>query len=260
MSSRASIITTACCCFVTVACDRLPGKPPIRAAAAAVDTPEGFATYYALSCAGCHGADGTKGPARPMRDAAYLAAVPEDSLIAIVRDGVQGTRMPGFSSDTDEATLARFVQTMRVQWGGDGTSPSGAAAVLAIDPANGIAWQHVAGSGDARRGAELFETRCVGCHPRATTIDDRSTAGSVTDRFYLKLVSDQHLRTSILFGRSDLSASTAAMPGARGPFRGADGRSDASALSAADVDDLVAYLSSLRGEWPPSSETKDGAR
>jgi hypothetical protein len=76
----------------------------------------------------------------------------------------------------------------------------------------------------------------------------------------LRLVSDQHLRTSILFGRADTG-----MPGAAGPFRAADGTVVAGTLSATDIADLVSYLAELRGGKLSNSssttqEAKGGAR
>ena len=245
----------AMCVVGALGCDRLPGKPKPRETAAALDTPAGFAGFYAEKCAGCHGVDGTHGPARPMRDAAYLAAVPAEAMLSILRDGIAGTRMPGFGGNrvgaTDDAALAQFIKGMNNAWA---SSAHGAPT---------IKWSQPVGTGDLAHGRQLFDERCLGCHARTIAAGATlapGSGGSVTDVFYLRLVSDQHLRTSILFGRADTG-----MPGAAGPFRAADGTVVAGTLSETDIADLVSYLAELRGgkllnSSSTTQEAKGGAR
>lgn len=233
-------------------CDQLPGKPAPRAKPIDVTTVAGFQSYYATNCSGCHGVNGAQGPARPLTDASYLASVPADAMLAMLRDGIPGTRMPGFGTHsiggvealggTTDAQLQAFITTMNSQWG----------ASNAV--ASTIPWKHTAGLGDASRGASTFATHCLVCHTQ-----DDTTAGSVTDRFYLRLVSDQHLRTSIVFGRNDRNDAKAAMPAANDPFPTTAGQAALASLTAANVDDLVAYLASLRGTGLSMNESKDSA-
>ncbi len=256
-TSRAWLITLASSALV--ACDQLPGKPAIRVAPPTLDTAAGFAGFYSDKCAGCHGADGTQGPARPLRDAAYLAAVPDDAMLRMLRDGVAGTRMPGFGGTritaVDDAALSAFLKGMQSAWGN----------ASATAPTN-IAWAHHPGKANPEHGRELFDARCVACHPRTQPLASSATlAGSVTDPFYLRLVSDQHLRTSIVFGRTDLSSAPANMPSAAGPFRDGNGARVDGALSSSDVDDLVAYLSDLRSAplhapLNSAAQSKDGTK
>ncbi len=242
-------------------CDQLPGKPAPRAKPIDVTTVAGFQSYYATNCSGCHGVNGAQGPARPLTDASYLASVPADAMLAMLRDGIPNTRMPGFGTHsiggvealggTTDAQLQAFITTMNSQWG----------ASNAV--ASTIPWKHTAGLGDASRGASTFATHCLVCHTQ-----DNTTAGSVTDPFYLRLVSDQHLRTSIVFGRNDRNGrndpngrndAKAAMPAANGPFPTTAGQPALASLTAANVDDLVAYLASLRGSGLSMNESKDSA-
>ena len=83
--------------LLVAACDALPGKPteaerPLRPAQV-VD----FDALYAANCAGCHGADGMHGAARPMNDPVYLALTGVERLRRITAEGVAGTPMPGFA-------------------------------------------------------------------------------------------------------------------------------------------------------------------
>ena len=233
--------------------DDLPGRPaPNPGPVIAANTSEGFEKIWSHRCAGCHGADGTLGAGRPMRDASYLQGIGKVDMASVIRHGVDGTRMPAFGGDAvdpiPDDEVEPFVDGMFEFWGKlDG----------AADSSQGIPWRHESG-GDAARGAAIFEANCQSCHPSSLPPDgvtgDPLIAGSVTDPFYLKLVSDQHLRSSVVFGRADLG-----MPGAAGPFRGPKGETVDRPLDATGVADLVAYIASFRNTWPSNDERKDGA-
>lgn len=260
--SRASIGLLAASMSL-VGCNELPGKPPPNPAPVIpANTRAGFEAIYAERCAGCHGNDGVLGAARPMRDADYLQSVSKDILFSVTRNGVAGTRMPAMGGDTvdpiPDDVLHQFIDGMVDTWG--------AASPDEARPSRGIAWAHVPGTGDASRGATIFEAKCAYCHPAAMkastavdldrpgTVKDPLVVGSVVDPFYLRLVSDQHLRSSVVFGRADLG-----MPGAAGPFRGPDGQEVVEPIDSDAVADLVAYLASFRDQWPTPAEKKDGA-
>jgi len=223
----------AACLLAGVALIAACGEVPLNKAGrddAAAAVPPTWSALYATHCAGCHGADGALGPARPMRDASYLASVPRDRLIEIVSAG-QGTLMPALAQSkggaVPDADLARLVDGMLAEWGKNGK-------------ALGVAWSGPLG--DASRGASAYATFCQTCHG---VPDGRAagTRGSVSDPNYLRLVSDQALRSAILFGRADLGGTC------NGPYPGqaADRR-----LSAGEVSDVVAFLAACR----PSNRSK----
>jgi cytochrome c oxidase cbb3-type subunit 3/ubiquinol-cytochrome c reductase cytochrome c subunit len=85
-------------------------------------------------------------------------------------------------------------------------------------------------TGDVSRGRRLFARDCFLCH-------GQPAIGSVTDKTFLQLVSDQVLRTSIIVGRDDLGP--VKMPNYQTLNVGRP-------LSNQDIDDIVAYLASLR--------------
>ncbi|MFO0894497.1 MAG: c-type cytochrome [Phycisphaerales bacterium] len=234
-----------------------------RAVGVAEEAAPSFGTLWSGNCAGCHGADGTLGPAFPLRNAAYLASVPREQLIRVVSQGSgPGTLMPGFGAAaggglTDQE-IALLVDGMVAAWGRGGA-------------ASRVPWAAPAGSsGVAARGRSVFESNCASCHPHGggesggggngggaaapapggPRPTDAHPGGSITDGFYLRLVSDQALRTAIVFGRQDLG-----MPGCDGPYpEGTKG----GALSAQDVNDLVAWLAQARRSgWPPRSAVKE---
>ena len=73
-------------------CDALPGKAKAREAPASPDV--SFPALYRGQCAGCHGADGRLGAARPLNDPVYLALVPAQQLRQVIAEGVSGTMQP----------------------------------------------------------------------------------------------------------------------------------------------------------------------
>src|SRR5262249_29242900 len=86
------------------------------------------------------------------------------------------------------------------------------------------------------RGRAVFAGACARCHGENGQSDPRS--GSVTDPSYLALVSDQHVRTTVVAGRSDLG-----MP----DWRGAGGTGP---LSPQQVSDVVAWVVAQRRSVP----------
>ena len=174
-------------------CDRLPGKPKAADRWMAPEQVTDFTQLYAQNCAGCHGADGRLGAARPLHDPLYLALAGTDVLRQVIAYGVPGTAMPAFAehvggSLTDEQ-LHILVAGMQSHWG----HPD-ALQDAALPP-----YRHEAG--DAQRGAAVYTTFCTQCHGEAGR--GGAQGGSIVDPNYLDLVSDQHLRTTVITGRPD---------------------------------------------------------
>ncbi|HEY4379377.1 MAG TPA: cytochrome c, partial [Acidobacteriaceae bacterium] len=76
------------------------------------------ARQFAVTCAGCHGADGSgslKGPA--IGSLAKTVARSDDELIRIVRDGVPGKGMPPAKALGDEkvAALVRYLRVLQLR-------------------------------------------------------------------------------------------------------------------------------------------------
>src|SRR6185312_13112451 len=99
---------------------RLPGQPNEaerwRAPAEITD----FNQLDTQNCAGCHGAGGRLGAARPLNDPLYLAFVTDDAMRQAISKGRAGTNMPAFSEPagghlTDQQ-IELIVNGMRAQW------------------------------------------------------------------------------------------------------------------------------------------------
>jgi len=210
-------------------CDLLPGRAGARDQREAAPTQ--VATFHALysqQCAGCHGRDGRLGAARPLNDAVYLALVPAPRLRQAIAEGVPGTAQPAFAKSaggalTDEQIDA-LVQGLLATW-----ARPGATQGVTVPP-------YAAKPGDPERGSAVYTAACAGCHGE----DGRGgpKARSVVDPSYLALVSDQHLRTTVIAGRADIG-----MPDWRGQIAGR-------ALSPAEISDVVAWLVTKRKPVP----------
>lgn len=213
----------SCALLAVAACGRVPLDKAARDDAQAAK-PVTWQGLYATNCAGCHGVDGTMGAARPMRDPTYLASVPRENLIAVIAAG-QGTLMPAFAHSKGgtmpDAQVVQLVDGMLSEWGKGGSAAA-------------VAWSGALGNATA--GAATYATFCQTCHGAP---DGRApgTRGTVTDPNYLRLASDQALRSSIIFGRADLGAAC------NGPY---PGQAASRVLNATEVADVTAFLAARR--------------
>src|SRR5262245_336387 len=233
---------------------------PLRTAGAA-DIAEGKRIFES-QCAWCHGTNGVGGTGPSLQSATLRHAANDKTLVDIVRTGIPGTDMPGFTTVLTERTAwqtAAYVRTL------------GRTATRAV-------------TGDAKRGGALYQSAgCGACHViagRGTMLGpDLTSIGALRGA--------SHLRESIVnpaathpAGYLVVRATTNAGREIRGirlnedvfwiHIRDAGGtvhvleKSDlakldreldatlmpsyASRFSAAELDDLVAYLSTLRGQ------------
>ena len=210
---------------VVLGCDRLPGRPSPDDRPILPSQVRAFSELYGQNCAGCHGADGRLGAARPLNDPLYLALIDDASLRPIIAVGIPGTAMPGFAQRgggflTDEQVDV-LIREMRWRWGRPEQFKD-----LALPAYRGD-------GGDAARGREVYGVFCANCHGP----DGRGTpkGGSVVDRAFLNLVSDQALRSAVIAGRPDLG-----MPDYRGDVPGRP-------MSSQEVSDVVTWLAAGRG-------------
>jgi cytochrome c oxidase cbb3-type subunit III len=230
--------------FLSAGCGSrgLPGRPSADAEPVSPGQLLDFTALYATNCAGCHGPDGRGGVSVELGDPLYLAFADDTVLRRVTANGVAGTAMPAFAISAGgmlkDAQVEALVQGMRTRWG----KPSVLGGVEVPPYA-------AAEAGDAARGADVFGVFCASCHGPGGRGGPHGS--SIVDGTYLALVSNQHLRTTVLVGRPDLGAP--------------DFRSDVAGrpLSANDVSDVVAWLSSQRQAFPgqpyPSARASTGA-
>jgi cytochrome c oxidase cbb3-type subunit III len=229
MKHRGILVTLVIVALLAcAACSSFPGAH--RADSEVVPPSEvlDFNLLYGQNCAGCHGVEGRGGAAIALANPVFLAIADDAVIRRTAANGVPGTPMPAFAqsaggmlTDKQIDALVRGIRSWAKPGAvGDATMPPYAAQA----------------TGNPQRGAEAYRTYCSSCHG----VDGRggSKASSIVDGSYLALVSDQQLRTIVIAGRPELGA-----PDWRGDVVGRP-------MSAQDISDVVAWLSSQRPKFP----------
>jgi mono/diheme cytochrome c family protein len=206
-------------------CSHLPGKPPPGSEVPRPDSVLDPVVLFNQNCSGCHGADGKSGPAMMLSDPVYLAIVDDDTLRSTISKGRPGTAMSAFAQKeggmlTDEQVNA-IVRGIRQRWSkpnalGDDVAPPYAAKT----------------PGDPSRGQAVYSSYCASCHGDSGAGGPK--AGSVVDKSYLTLITDQGLRTIVITGRPDFNA-----PDWRNNIAGHP-------MTDQEITDVVAWLASQR--------------
>jgi mono/diheme cytochrome c family protein len=222
------------------ACDWMPGKPTPEERWKPATEVTDFSQLYAQNCAGCHGADGRLGGARPLNDPLYLALVSAATLRAMIAQGAPGTSAPAFAQKVGgplaDKQIDILVEGMRSRWGKAENFKKVALPPYSLQ--DSIARGFV--PGNPQRGSVVYQTYCAQCHGKDGSGGPKG--GSVINPAYLALVSDQALRTTVIVGRSDLG-----MPDWRAyiPIRH---------MSPQEISDVVAWLASHRPAVPIASK------
>jgi cytochrome c oxidase cbb3-type subunit III len=241
---------------LSAGCDA-PGRPKLADKPITPDQVHSFTALFAMNCSGCHGADGTLGPAPPLNDPLFRSIVTEQDLEAVIRSGRPNKPMPAFARKNGGALTATQIQIIvkeikgipykivtkfeddvrkvEVVASADGTQPKwGAPATASGAPAYALA----AATGDRDKGARVFTQACAGCHGDHGKGQGNHGALRINDPAFLALVSDQTVRRYAITGRPDLG-----MPS----YKGKDGRpDDFHPLTSDEITDLVALFAFWR--------------
>jgi cytochrome c oxidase cbb3-type subunit 3 len=227
-------------------------------------TPDDIAAgkrLFSTQCAWCHGTDGVGGSGPSLQRATLGHATSDADLMSILRNGIAGTEMPGFQWSLTEAMAWKTAAYVRS---------------LGRTPAEPL-------PGDAQRGAAIYDARgCQTCHilaGRGTALGpELTTIGALRGASYLReaivkpeaakppgfLVVRAALRAGaeVRGNRVDEDAFWIHIRDAAGKLHVLEKKdvtqierepsgtlmpSYASTLTAAELDDLVAYLASRRG-------------
>ena len=226
--------------------DDFPGKPKPADRPLPQNEITDFATLFAQNCTGCHGKNGTQGPAPPLNDALFLSLIPDETLLSVIRDGRPGTPMPAFAVEQGGTLTAEQIQIIAkgvktelpAAESDDGQATYAAATFTRPDllPSNSLRLE----ASVSAQASALFERACSECHgPNGAGGETGyASGGAINDRAFLALISDQALRRIIITGRHDLG-----MPN----YAQTDGRpDDFEPLTSHDVDELVSLLASWR--------------
>jgi cytochrome c oxidase cbb3-type subunit 3/ubiquinol-cytochrome c reductase cytochrome c subunit len=219
---RAGVFALALsCALLANGCGKLPGKPEPGPEVPRPESVLSAHVLYAQNCAGCHGANGLRGPATPLASSVYQALVDDATLRRVVAQGEPGSMMPafskGFGGDLIDAQVDAIVRGMREDWN-KGNPPAGENVPPYADD----------GKVNAKAGEQVYASNCARCHgPAGGKI---GTSGSVLNPDLLSLMTPQGLRTAVIVGRPDLG-----MPDWSNQMKGRP-------MSAQNVSDVVAFL------------------
>lgn len=217
-------------------CD-LPGRP---VEADRYQRPEAVLdveTLFAGNCSGCHGVPGRPGPARDLGDPLFLAVIGKNELRRVTAEGVAGTSMPAFARAAGgwltEAQIDALADGIVARWSTPAAFPASSLPPYGDAAArkSGIA------PGDVARGAAVYASTCAECHG---VKGEGGSGGAITNDSYLALMSDQALRSVVLFGRPELD-----MPS----FQGYERRAP---LGFQQISDVTAWLIAQRRPFPGS--------
>jgi len=215
-------------------CNRLPGKPTEDERWVAPAQIADFDQLYSQNCSGCHGTGGRLGAARPLNDPLYLSLISPDNLRQIIKGGIPSTTMPAFGQQfggsLTDAQIDLMVEQMRTRWGRTEEFKD-----VTIPPYS-VQETAAAGSGsapgDPQRGFAVYGMYCTHCHGADGT--GGAKGGSIVDPNFLRLVSDQSLRTTVIAGRHDIGK-----PDWRANVSGRP-------MSPGEISDVVAWLAAQR--------------
>ena len=235
----------------------IPKENPYTAAA---DLKNGQQLFLA-QCSRCHGSKGEGGRGAVLTQPRLPHAPDDPALFVVIRDGIKGTEMPaGYAIDTRENwQLVAFVRSL-------GRT---ARETVPGDPKHGqeiyqskgrCAQCHIVAGQGGSLGPELTEigSRRSATHLRAAVLDPQSTLPE--DFLALRLVTkDGRNISGVRLNEDTFSIQVRDLNGGVHSFLKEDlkelhrdeGKSPMpgfrGSLSASEVDDLVAYLVSLRG-------------
>ena len=228
--------------LVLAACDALPGRPDAAKREVVPTEVTAFDALYGRNCAGCHGAEGRLGAARPLNDPVYLALVPADRLRAIIRGGVPSTSMPAFGTaaggELTDAQVEALAQGLLARWGRPDVVKGVTLPPYGMPP-------DASGTAGRERGATVYAHACARCHGS----DGRGgpKGGPIVDPTHLRLVSDQSLRSTVIAGRPTWATGPARRP-ARHP------------LTPEEITDVVSWLAAHRQPVPGRPAPSGGPR
>ncbi len=233
----ALLVSTVTTMLALVACS-VSGKPEPGPEVPRPDSVLDPVVLYGQNCAGCHGAEGKNGPAMALSDPVYLAIVDDDTLRSTISKGRPGTAMSAFAQKeggmlTDQQVNA-IIRGIRERW----SKPNPLAGAVAPPYA-------AKEPGVPQQGEIVYATYCASCHGTGDKAGPK--AGSVTNRAYLSLISDQGLRTIVITGRPDFGA-----PDWRENVPGHP-------MTDQQISDVVAWLAAQRPKQPAQASTANSS-
>jgi putative heme-binding domain-containing protein len=211
------------------------------------DVGKGAALFNA-ECTGCHGVRATGGIGPDLTRGTFRTAVDDDSLFRVIATGIPGSRMPGATGrhSTDEiwqlVTYVRSLAPADAMPRGDQSAGqrlfdgrARCSACHAVNGRGGNVGPDLTNLGPLRAGTALRAVLDANRAVRVITVAGAAYNGRRMDEdtFSIRLLDESGTLRS--FERSTVRSIERLATGAM--------HQDASSLDAAEIDDLVAYLS-----------------
>ena len=215
---------------------------------------------YVAQCALCHGIEGVGGRGPSLNLPSLRRASDTAAIARIIQNGIPGTDMPGFwnLSENEARLVAEYVRTLgrreEVKLAGD---PAKGKAVF---EAQGCTACHIVRGQGGNLGPVLTEVGAArgAAHLREAIVDP----GAKVPENWLAIVATTHDGKTVRGVRVNEDSFTIQLRDARGRFHsfrkaklkelkkesGVSTMPSYKTLPTAELDDLVAYLASLRGE------------
>ena len=218
------LLMAALLAFLLTGCDKIPGKPKPEEAYKRPSEITDFAQLYHQNCAACHSLNfETPAASISLNDPVYIAYAGREKMVQITSEGVPGTAMSAFSRDHGGQLTKEQIRI--VVNGIMDRSPKLNTPATSLPPYKNTPGNVVAGQ-------KVYRAYCASCHGDDGAGDPKG--GSVIDPAYLRLVSDQYLRSVVVAGRAGLG-----MPNWSQHDSG-------KIMSDQDIADVVAWLVSHR--------------
>lgn len=189
------IAAILCLLVLVLAGCNLPGKPAPGPEVPRPDAVLSFDPLYAQNCSGCHGANGSHGPATDLANPEYQALVDDATLRTVISDGEKNTLMPGFGLASGGTLTPQqvdvIIEGMRARW-------------IRSNLFNGATPPPYKSTqpGNASKGQAVYNAACARCH--GSDAQHPGPSGSILDGSFLALIDTQTIRTTVIAGRPDI--------------------------------------------------------
>lgn len=221
---------------------------------------EAGARLYRANCAICHGLDGTGGRGTDLTTGRYRHGSTDEDLFKSIANGVRGTEMPGFSLEGRQTfQIIAFLRTLAERGGPAQTAAGDADRGRAVfEGKGGCLGCHIAGSRGSRLGPDLSDAGARWSRSQLLKAilapNDRvasrywyaQATGRDGRKFYGLRLNEDTFSVQILDSRENLVSLVKSEMSEYRILKKSVMPSYETSLSRGELDDLLAYLATLR--------------
>jgi putative heme-binding domain-containing protein len=218
---------------------------------------------FRANCVACHGPEGDMVEGTDLGHGKFRRASSESALIVIIEKGIEGTAMPPHNfSDFEAGSIVAYLHSMATSVGSTSGKGDAVRGRILFEAKGGCTGCHRVHGNGSRTGPDLSE---IGTRRRAVELErsllDPSEEVLPQNRFYRVITRDGETITGRLLNQDSftvqlLDSKERLLSLSRSSLREAGFLNDSpmpsfrEKLTAGELDDLVAYLVSLKGVVP----------